>query len=117
MQHEAMHSLGFHHEHVRPDRDSHVEIHPDVVNDFNYIKLPAHEWVDLSSPFDHDSIMLYPANPMGGGTWLLSVPGSNYKQKAVSNRVYPFSVEDINQINTAYCSGKAQEKTLLLKMV
>ena len=106
MQHEAMHALGFKHEHTRPDRDDFVEIHPNLASDGNYAKLQTEYWVNTSSPYDFDSIMHYPALSMGFGQYSLSVPGSNYKTQITANRVYPFSVEDIKQINYAYCSGK-----------
>jgi len=106
MQHEAMHALGFHHEHNRPDRDEYVEIHPLVANDINYVKLPREIWVNTSSPYDFDSIMHYPSlNIIGSDEYTLTVPGSNYKTPITANRVYPFSEEDIKQINYAYCSG------------
>jgi len=106
MQHEAMHALGFHHEQNRLDRDEFVEIHPNYASNGNYVKLTESSWVNTSSPYDFDSIMHYPASYMGSGEYSLTVPGSDFKTPITANRVYPFSEEDIKQINYAYCSGK-----------
>jgi len=109
--HEAMHALGFDHEQSRADRDDYVEIHPSLNENAQYVKLPAEIWKDTSSPYDFDSIMHYFSKPVRSGSdeYTISVPGSNYKTPITANRVFPFSEEDIKQINYAYCSG---EKTL-----
>ena len=106
MQHEAMHALGFEHEQNRPDRDDFVEIHPNFTMDSNYAKLTPEFWVNTTSPYDFDSIMHYPSFPIGSDEFTMTVPGSNYKTPITANKVYPFSEEDIKQINYAYCSGK-----------
>ena len=111
MQHEAMHALGFKHEHARPDRDEFVEIHPAYASNGNYAKLQTEYWVNTNSSYDFDSIMHYNAWSMGSGEYSLSVPGSNYQTPITANRVYPFSKEDINQINYAYCSGKGRNSS------
>ena len=48
----------------------------------------------------------------------MTVPGSNFKTPITVNQVYPFSEEDIKQINYAYCSlSSAQEKILIFVFV
>ena len=108
MQHEAMHALGFDHEQNRPDRDDYVEVHPNFTADGNYAKLTPENWVKTTSPYDFDSIMHYYSFLVGSDEFSISVPGSNYKTPITANKVYPFSKEDIKQINYAYCSGKGQ---------
>ena len=64
-EHEVLHSLGFVHEHVRPDRDLYVEIDWDVVAEKKdaavrdghkkYRSMP----VDELSPYDYTSVMHY----------------------------------------------------------
>ena len=82
----------------------------------DYAKLWGANWVNTSSPYDFDSIMHYPPLPMAinNDEYTISVPGSNYQTPITANAVYPFSKEDIKQINQAYCS---EEKTLLEKKI
>jgi hypothetical protein len=114
MQHEAMHALGFDHEQNRPDRDEFVEIHPSVATDSNYAKLTPENWVNTSSPYDFCSVMHYPSELVNGyelgyDEYTISLPGSNYTTPTIANsNRYPFSEEDIKQINHAYCSGKGR---------
>ena len=106
MQHEAMHALGFLHEHQRLDRDNYVEVHPDYANDGNYAKMSTDEWNDLSSPYDFNSVMHYSSKSTDDGGWSLSIPGSNYQVPVSVNRTFPFSEQDIAQINSLYhCKG------------
>ena len=112
MQHEAMHALGFKHEQSRPDRDDYVEIHPSVMGGTDYAKLLGANWVNTSSPYDFDSVMQYPSIPVGSDEYKISVPGSNYKTPITANQVFPFSEQDIKQINYAYCP---ENKSLLEK--
>ncbi|XP_061831387.1 hatching enzyme 1.2-like isoform X2 [Nerophis lumbriciformis] len=59
MQHEALHALGFHHEHVRSDRDDHVTIHFDNIRaglESNFNKSPTN---NLGTPYDFQSVMHY----------------------------------------------------------
>ena len=109
MQHEAMHALGFTHEQNRPDRDNYVEIHPNFMDNSSYAKLTPENWVNTTSPYDFGSVMHYLSYPVGSDGFTMSVPGSNYKTPITVNQVYPFSEEDVKQINYAYCSGKARD--------
>ncbi|XP_062555721.1 astacin-like metalloprotease toxin 2 [Armigeres subalbatus] len=65
--HELMHTLGFLHQHTRPDRDQYVQImyqniiqSPEVLFNFEIIK----PWTGLAFPlpYDYDSIMHYKAH-------------------------------------------------------
>lgn len=61
MAHELGHTLGLVHEHIRPDRDQHIRVHPDVIG---WIFLHNYK-IDkeaVSSPgvrYDLNSIMHY----------------------------------------------------------
>ena len=59
-----MHVLGFFHEQQRLDRDDHVVIHPQLLNDPNYARIDQlfgipEVWNDMGSPYDFYSIMHY----------------------------------------------------------
>eukprot|EP00112_Aurelia_sp_Birch-Aquarium-sp1_P007646 Seg1835.11 transcript_id=Seg1835.11/GoldUCD/mRNA.D3Y31 product="Zinc metalloproteinase nas-15" protein_id=Seg1835.11/GoldUCD/D3Y31 len=60
--HEIMHSLGFWHEHSRPDREKHIEIlweNMDTVHEINFEKFKNHEVDTLGVQYDLKSIMHY----------------------------------------------------------
>ncbi|XP_054627121.1 hatching enzyme 1.2-like [Dunckerocampus dactyliophorus] len=59
VQHEVLHALGFHHEHVRSDRDDHVEINFDNIQpgvERNFELSPTN---NLGTPYDFQSVMHY----------------------------------------------------------
>ncbi|XP_051919300.1 low choriolytic enzyme-like isoform X2 [Hippocampus zosterae] len=59
VQHEALHALGFHHEHVRSDRDEHVIINfENIISGFenNFEIVPTN---NLGTPYDFQSVMHY----------------------------------------------------------
>lgn len=62
--HEIMHTLGFFHEHSRPDRDEYLNIFLENVEEnkkYNFVKLNASQYpYDVAEfPFDFKSIMIY----------------------------------------------------------
>ena len=62
IQHEVMHSLGFHHEQIRPDRDGYVSVHFENIIEgreaqFNKISQPL--WIDQNINYDIASVMQY----------------------------------------------------------
>ncbi|CAG5111723.1 Oidioi.mRNA.OKI2018_I69.chr2.g5999.t1.cds [Oikopleura dioica] len=101
--HEFMHRLGFLHEHSRADRDEHVTIHANKVNDWNYRKLtygPSDigQWEDLNSPYDFNSIMHYYSGTQPDGLPTISVAG-NLAVRAPVDRTWPMSDQDAFQLN------------------
>ncbi|XP_051234774.1 high choriolytic enzyme 1 isoform X1 [Dicentrarchus labrax] len=60
VQHEALHALGFHHEHVRSDRDSYVSILTENIlpekEKVNFRKVQTN---NLRTPYDFNSVMHY----------------------------------------------------------
>uniref|UniRef100_A0A8C9Z978 Metalloendopeptidase n=1 Tax=Sander lucioperca TaxID=283035 RepID=A0A8C9Z978_SANLU len=59
VQHEVLHALGFHHEHVRSDRDSYVSINSaNIQSGFegNFEKVATN---NLGTPYDFNSVMQY----------------------------------------------------------
>ncbi|XP_029354027.1 high choriolytic enzyme 1-like [Echeneis naucrates] len=59
VQHEVLHALGFHHEQVRSDRDNHVRILTENIQEgreHNFNKVKTN---NLGTPYDFDSVMHY----------------------------------------------------------
>lgn len=59
VQHEVLHALGFHHEHVRSDRDKHVSILTENIQpgmEGNFDKVQTN---NLDTPYDFNSVMHY----------------------------------------------------------
>lgn len=60
--HEIMHSLGFFHEHTRPDRDKFIHIEwTNILNEHkhNFEKYPRDMGSSFGKPYDYDSVMHY----------------------------------------------------------
>uniref|UniRef100_A0A8C2U8X7 Metalloendopeptidase n=1 Tax=Coturnix japonica TaxID=93934 RepID=A0A8C2U8X7_COTJA len=63
--HELGHVVGFWHEHTRPDRDQHVTIIRENIQqgqEYNFLKMEAGEVNSLGETYDFDSIMHYARN-------------------------------------------------------
>uniref|UniRef100_A0A3Q2XMI9 Metalloendopeptidase n=1 Tax=Hippocampus comes TaxID=109280 RepID=A0A3Q2XMI9_HIPCM len=59
VQHEALHALGFHHEHVRSDRDEHVIINfENIISGFER-NFEIEQTNNLGTPYDFQSVMHY----------------------------------------------------------
>ncbi|XP_055336935.1 uncharacterized protein LOC129587224 isoform X2 [Paramacrobiotus metropolitanus] len=66
--HELLHTLGFFHEHTRPDRDNYIRIRSANIKPthvHNYDKPPEKDTTQLGHPYDFSSIMHYPAFDYG----------------------------------------------------
>lgn len=75
IQHEFLHALGFEHEQSRPDRDDHIIVHWDYLDDDledQYYKMPLTHWMDTSSPYDTNSVMHY--------QWWMGLTSEGYEQ-------------------------------------
>jgi len=106
--HEIGHSMGFHHEQNRPDRDKFVVINWNNIQQglaFAFYKQPAEKIDSLGTPYDLESTMHY-------GTYAFSknrrptitVKDSSKQHLIRDNR--GFSKIDIIQLNLMYCNGK-----------
>ncbi|XP_052765114.1 zinc metalloproteinase nas-6-like [Mya arenaria] len=63
--HELLHSLGFHHEQSRPDRDNYVTIHYNNIKsgeEGNFKKYSTNEVDTLGQPYDYGSVLHYSAH-------------------------------------------------------
>jgi len=82
--HEIMHALGFFHEHSRADRDRYIKIRWDNIEDkflaqFTLIPQSLMGFV-MSSPFDFESIMLYPSGAFAKNEGLINPKMYNAKR-------------------------------------
>ncbi|XP_063066835.1 bone morphogenetic protein 1-like isoform X2 [Engraulis encrasicolus] len=71
--HELGHVIGFWHEHTRPDRDEHVAIFRDNIQqgqEYNFLKMEPGEVDSLGETYDFDSIMHYARNTFSRGIFL-----------------------------------------------
>jgi hypothetical protein len=62
IQHEFIHTLGFAHEQVRPDRDNFITVNTDNIKPgaiTNYDIISNSQWEDMTSPYDIGSVMHY----------------------------------------------------------
>ncbi|XP_042875326.1 uncharacterized protein LOC122255359 [Penaeus japonicus] len=102
--HELLHSLGFFHEHNRPDRDSYVEILWDNISwgqDKNFRKrsYSTVELIDL--PYDFESVMHY--NPYAFSKWYFLAPTIKSRAKGASfKRAKKPTAKDYNKLNRLY---------------
>ena len=110
--HEVMHSLGFWHEQMRPDRDQAVEIQWGNISPsmkYNFGKLAPEKWDSFGSPYDILSVMQYPGDAFsqnGQPTIIDKRTGRSVPwNKAVSQ-------SDYEQINLLYRCSNTGERPL-----
>ncbi|XP_055644268.1 astacin-like metalloprotease toxin 2 [Toxorhynchites rutilus septentrionalis] len=106
--HELMHTLGFLHQHTRPDRDQYIEIlyenviqRPEILFNFEIIE----PWTELlfPLPYDYDSIMHYNATMFSRDPEKLqTIVPREPKIKPIGQRDH-LSAFDIIAINLLYC--------------
>ena len=117
IQHEVMHSLGFHHEQVRPDRDDYVVIHfgnirSGMEHNFNAIK--ESQWWNQDINYDIGSVMQYG----GYGFSTNGQPTITYKEngvdtgKATAGQRTGASSMDIWQICKLYNCDKCTDQMI-----
>ncbi|XP_067280069.1 hatching enzyme 1.2-like isoform X8 [Pseudorasbora parva] len=59
IEHELIHSLGFHHEHTRSDRDQYVRINWENIPEASAYNFQKKDTNNLNTPYDYNSIMHY----------------------------------------------------------
>nr|BBB36258.1 low choriolytic enzyme [Dicentrarchus labrax] len=65
IQHELLHALGFYHEHTRSDRDQHIRINWENVNEYFIYNFKKMDTDNLNTPYDYSSIMHYGRTAFG----------------------------------------------------
>ncbi|KAG7455380.1 hypothetical protein MATL_G00256020 [Megalops atlanticus] len=100
IQHELLHALGFHHEHVRSDRDKHIEIHfeniePDEQHNFKKVNTN-----NLETPYDYNSVMQYGryAFSKNKKPTMIPIPDANVE----IGKAKKMSPNDILRVNRLY---------------
>nr|AAI62740.1 C6ast1 protein [Danio rerio] len=104
VQHELLHTLGFHHEHNRSDRDSHVQIvYKNIIpgQERNFDKIKTN---NLETAYDYSSVMHYGrfAFSKNKEATIVPIPDSG----VTIGRAKRMSSNDILRINRLYCSSK-----------
>ncbi|XP_064457663.1 astacin-like metalloprotease toxin 5 [Ornithodoros turicata] len=107
--HELMHALGFFHEHCRPDRDEHVDIMWDNIQDggAQNFKLEAETVAETyGQPYDYESVMHYPFNTYSKDKTLATIVAKDAaigKDKLGKGYLQDYLTEiDITKINKLY---------------
>ncbi|XP_041132054.1 high choriolytic enzyme 1-like [Polyodon spathula] len=104
VQHEFLHALGFNHEQTRSDRDSHVSILYENIQqgmEYNFNRVNTN---NLGTPYDYGSVMHYGryAFSRNGRPTIQPIPDPNVS----IGRATEFSQMDIERVNRLYnCRG------------
>jgi len=100
VQHEALHALGFHHEHVRSDRDRYVRILTENImsgKETNFQKVGTN---NLGTPYDFNSVMHYSNYAFSKNRKPTIVAKSN--PNLSFGRATTMSANDIARVNRLY---------------
>ncbi|GAB0192284.1 tolloid-like protein 2 [Grus japonensis] len=118
--HELGHVVGFWHEHTRPDRDQHVTIIRENIQqgqEYNFLKMEAGEVNSLGETYDFDSIMHYARNTFSRGVFLDTIlprRDDNGVRPTIGQRIR-LSQGDIAQARKLYkcpaCGETLQDST------
>jgi len=101
--HEIGHSIGFHHEQSRPDRDSYLKIHWENIPDrleYNFRKQPKSRIDSLGTSYDYFSNMHYGKTAFGSGKVTMETTDAYYTDLIGTGS--GFSEVDIIQVNLLY---------------
>ncbi|XP_032777606.2 hatching enzyme 1.2 [Daphnia magna] len=112
--HLILHSLGFGHEHNRPDRESAIRIHWQNVNETKRQYLVKYNGTDAATynePYDYDSLMHGSNTLFTTNSSLMTITARNDSNLALGNRDHP-SAADIRRLNARYsCSSTTEAPT------
>jgi len=101
--HEIGHSIGFHHEQSRPDRDGYLAIRWENIPDrleYNFKKQSTSRVDSLGTPYDYRSVMHYGKTAFGSGRVTMEAK-NKYFQDLIGTGS-GFSDADVKQINLLY---------------
>jgi len=101
--HEIAHSLGFHHEQSRPDRDHYIKIHLENINPSNKHNFDLQWDVKLGdSPYDYRSIMHYDKHAFAKDMDLVTMEAKDPYYVDLIGTGSGFSETDVQQLNELY---------------
>nr|CAH0099534.1 unnamed protein product [Daphnia galeata] len=105
--HELMHTLGFYHEHQRPDRDQYVKIDLDNIEQKNKVyfqKMRISHFNILGHSYDYGSVMHYPKDAFAKDFRKPVITSVMNETSVLGNRK-TFSTFDLEKLNTLYCNS------------
>ncbi|RZF41534.1 hypothetical protein LSTR_LSTR000248 [Laodelphax striatellus] len=105
IQHELLHSLGFWHEHTRPDRDKHVDIQWSNIipgREFNFKKRDISDTQYEGMPYDYGSVMHYRAQAFSKDRISPTIVPFNKEASILMGQRIRFSNVDIAKLNRLY---------------
>ncbi|AWP01132.1 putative low choriolytic enzyme-like isoform 5 [Scophthalmus maximus] len=100
VQHEVLHALGFHHEHIRSDRDSYVNILTQNIQSGKQQNFRKMRTNNLATRYDFNSVMQYSNNAFSKNGQPTIVAKSNPNLKFGNAR--QMSANDIARVNRLY---------------
>ncbi|XP_026479965.1 low choriolytic enzyme-like [Ctenocephalides felis] len=107
VQHEFLHSLGFHHQHAAHNRDDYVYIYRENIKDefqFAFNKEPESMDQSYGTTYDYQSIMHYPSFAFSKNKKNTIVRRNDMNTVIEYN--YIMTESDIRKLNAMYCSGE-----------
>ncbi|XP_022191285.1 low choriolytic enzyme-like [Nilaparvata lugens] len=105
IQHELLHSLGFWHEHTRPDRDSHVDIRWENIvpgREFNFKKRDLSDTQYEGMPYDYGSVMHYRSQAFSRDRVSPTIVPFDKEASIMMGQRIRFSNVDIAKLNRLY---------------
>eukprot|EP00111_Clytia_hemisphaerica_P005318 TCONS_00015362-protein len=111
IQHEAMHALGFWHEHQRPDRDQYVVIHKNNIREGKEHNFDiVYDWIEAakSEKYDVKSVMQYERSYFTNNFDLFTMEMKGGDKSELGG--YELTKSDIKEINRMYCRGESPKK-------
>lgn len=102
--HEMMHSLGYEHEHTRPDRDRFIQIVWNNVRTESRAQFRVYKSYTLTKQYDYNSIMHYPARAFA--KWRFGRTIIPRRLGVYIGQRWGLSRLDVLSINRLYCNNK-----------
>ncbi|XP_069823947.1 astacin-like metalloendopeptidase [Dendropsophus ebraccatus] len=111
IQHEAMHSLSFYHEHTRVDRDKYVDVMWSYISEVNKGDFKKDNGDTLSIPYNYNSVMHYGRNTFSNTSGMPSLVPKPDPTVFIGQR-HGLSGLDVVMINKYYSCNLCRTKLL-----